>query len=171
MPDQLSARAIWLKTLTSTLNTDPEMRKLASAGGWYLGATSDKTKPHIEWQLKADKRTSTFGGEAFREVGFRLTAIWNDSGGANYLHGERMLERARFLLDAGASRDDNRRILAAINALTRPDGWKCLAVFENETDNASEDHDMMPSPQNVGQDSSAPFYSMGYAFCARLARL
>lgn len=170
MPDQLSARATWLKALTSTLNNDAEMKQLATAGGWYLGATADKTAPHIEWQLKADRRTSTFAGEAFRSVEFRLTAIWSDSGGANYLHGERMLERARFLLDAGASRESHNRILAALNALTQRDGWKCIACFENEEDSAREE-DMMPSPQNVGQDTSTPIYSMGYAFCARLKRL
>ncbi len=170
MPDQLSARATWLKALTSTLNGDAEMRDLASAGGWYLGATADKTKPHIEWQLKADRRVSTFGGEMFRTVEFRLTAIWSDAGGQNYLHGERMLERARYLLDAGASREAYKRILTAINGLTRPDGWTCLSVFENESETAKEE-DLMPSPQNVGQDSSAPIYSMGYAFCARLERL
>lgn len=170
MPDQLSARATWLKALTATLNSDAAMRQLASAGGWYLGATSDKTKPHIEWQLQADRRTSTFGGEMFRSVEFHLTAIWSDSGGQNFLHGERMLERARFLLDAGGSREANRRVLAALNALTQPDGWKCIAVFEKETENASEE-ELMPSPQNVGHDTSAPIYSMGYAFCARLKRL
>lgn len=170
MPDQLSARATWLKALTSTLNGDAPMRELATAGGWYLGATANKTAPHIEWQLKADRRTSTFGGEAFRTVEFRLTAIWGDSGGANYLHGERMLERARFLLDAGASREAYKRILVALNALTQPDGWKCIACFENEADGAKQE-DMMPSSQDIGQDTSAPIYSMGYAFCARLTRL
>ena len=165
----LSARAALLAALIGELRADAALMNRASGGVWSV-----KPQPGGEAQtvvrLKSDKRTSTFGGEAFRTLHFDVAAYWGDDDGANYLNGEAMLERARFLLDGGQSRQSAARVRAALTPRLEFHGWKLLGMAEVEDNGGDKDEDE-PESQVVGQDESNPLFSMGCRFIARLKRI